>query len=80
LRQDVINPRQTGINQGKAATKFFGGTVRSLAIASGRDLDDLLRLFIDFPALHYEDHLFHDGDIGERVAFDGDDVGEFAGL
>jgi hypothetical protein len=43
----------------------------AVKVGAGEVLDD-------FAALHDEGYVLHDGDIGERVAFDGDEVGVVA--
>src|SRR4051812_36574067 len=37
-------------------------------------------VFNDAAALHDKSYVFHDGDVGEGIALDGDEVGESAGV
>ena len=38
------------------------------------------RLFVDDAVFHYEGYFLQGGDVVERIAGDGDDIGEVAGL
>ena len=78
--QRSARPEEPRLHDRSADTRPDSRSARTGTGVSGVLAQVWSRAFVDHAFFHHEDHVVHGADVLQRIAFDGDDVGDLFGL